>query len=612
MKPPRLPLVLLAACAARAPADTTTLPEPVCPGPSAGVTFVERTDAWGLRGVAGIRLTLTDLDGDGYPDLHTSRASDTPDDFGPDGARVTWLLHNDGGRGFSDVTEASGLRAARRGDGPRPGQVVAWADVDNDGDLDAYTGLNHDGSGEHTSEILLNDGDGTFTLAPTSPLRRPDEDHPAAATFVDVDRDGTVDLWLPQAGGRQDELFRGAGDGTFRRHTPDAGLLTGEWGNLVFLNTARAHSNAWSGAACDVNDDGRPDLLAASYGRAPNHLWTQQADGTFTNDSLRSGYAFDNRTDWTDNESARCWCLLHPDDDDCEGVSTDLRIGCEEDADAFRWRHTSDREPYRLGGNSGTTVCADVDNDGDRDLLTTEIVHWDVGSSSDPSELLFNDGTGAFTRPGNDATGLIRPHDRTDWNDGDITAAAFDADNDGWLDLWLGSTDYPGTRGTFFRQTAPGQFERLDPADNLDVLQAQGVVVGDLDRDGDLDLIIGHSPNRCPDLCDPTGNVRAFENLAGGTFLQLDLVGTGGSNAAAIGARVRVTARGVTQTRDVDGGHGHYGSQHDRIVHVGLGDACEAEVEVRWPDAAGTVTRATLPAGHRFRWVQGEAPVVVP
>ena len=55
----------------------------------------------------------------------------------------------------------------------------------------------------------------------------------------------------------------------------------------------------------------------------------------------------------------------------------------------YRWNHDYGRELFSLGGNSGATVCADVNNDGDMDLMTQEIVHWDVGANSDPSELLF-------------------------------------------------------------------------------------------------------------------------------------------------------------------------------------------------------------------------------
>ena len=597
--------------------------EPVCPGPGSWgpgqPIFVDRTEAWGLTGVEGVRITSADVDGDGWPDLHVARGgADTPDSFAPDGARTTWLLRNTGGR-FEDVTAASGLRATRAGADPqvgRPGQVVAFGDVDNDGDLDAWVGLGDPTETiAETSELMLNRGDGTFELGPDSPLRQYTPDAPAGATYVDVDRDGALDLWVAQAnvGGdpQQSHLWRGDGDGRFHRITGDRGLTTEPWSNIALMNVALAHPNAWSGAACDVNDDGLPDLLASSYGRAPNHLWVQQADGTFVSRSVASGYAYDRGQDWTDNESARCWCKLHRDDDDCEGVPEPAAIRCEADADAFRWYHPLDRFLYRLGGNSGTTVCADVDNDGDRDLLTTEIVHWDVGSSSDRSELLLNDGEGTFDRPGNEATGLTRVHTTADYNEGDITAAVLDVDNDGWPDVYIGSTDYPGAIGLLWRQVSPGRFEAVPVDQGVDHRRSHGITVADFDRDGDLDMVVGHSLGRCDADCYPTGNVRFFENQTGGNFVRLELVG-GPANRSAIGARVRVTADGVTQTHEVGGGHGHYGMQHELVQHFGLGAACEAEVEVRWPDAVLSTQRFSVVAGRQFRVEQGDQPVLVP
>ena len=61
----------------------------------------------------------------------------------------------------------------------------------------------------------------------------------------------------------------------------------------------------------------------------------------------------------------------------------------------------------------------------------------------------------------------------------------------------------------------------------------------------------------------------------------------------------------MTQTQEVGGGYGHYGAQDDLVLHFGLGDACEAEVEVRWPDGTLTVEQFTLPGGHRFAITQG-------
>jgi hypothetical protein len=80
------------------------------------------------------------------------------------------------------------------------------------------------------------------------------------------------------------------------------------------------------------------------------------------------------------------------------------------------------------------------------------------------------------------------------------------------------------------------------------------------------------------------------------------------ANRSAIGARVEVTAGGITQTHDVEGGHGHYGAQDDLVQHFGLGTACEADVTIRWPDASLSTQTFHLVAGHRYRVVQGMDP----
>lgn len=618
-------LLLAAGCSSSegAGVEAEALPNRcAAPVPLQGPAFRESTAGRGLDGVEGLRLSAVDLDGDGLAELIARRVGTVVDDFSPGGTRAVWVLHNEGGR-FVDVTESSGLLASRTGSGTRPAEVMAFADVDGDGDLDAYTGFTDpDKLALHadSAEIALNDGTGHFSLGPAeSDLRRAGQAVAiSGASFTDFDRDGRIDLWVGNgslsSGPTQDHLYRGNGDGSFVDVTRELGLQTRSWRSLEDLDQALAHSNAWSTAACDLNDDGWPELLAASYGRAPNHLWQGTGSG-YLNRSIASGYAFDERTDWTTNESARCWCKLHPDAEDCAGVPEPELIRCETDEDAFRWNHDTDRHPFRLGGNSGTTVCADIDNDGAIDLLTTEIVHWDVGASSDPSELLLNSGEAdvRFTRPGNEVSGLTKEHDRTDWNDGDMTAAVFDYDNDGWPDVWIGTSDYPGARGHLYRQIEKGRFVEVAPADGIDSKAAHGVAVADFDGDGDLDIVVGHSRARCEDQCYETSNVRYFENLAGaaGNWVHLQLEGGEGSNRAAIGARVEVTAGGVTRTQEISGGHGHYGIQHDLVAHFGLGESCAAEVRVIWPDAARTEQLFTVQAGYRYRVVQGQMPSAV-
>jgi hypothetical protein len=414
----------------------------------------------------------------------------------------------------------------------------------------------------------------------------------------------------------QDLLWRGDGTGRFVDATAELGLTTEGWRDVETISAGLAHTRAWSAAACDLNDDGWPELLAASYGRSPNHLWQARpsADGVrFENRSVASGYAYDDDMTWQDNQFARCYCAANRTAEGCADVPAPL-ITCT----TPNWDHTNDRMPFRLGGNSGATICGDLDRDGDLDLFTTEIRHWWAGSGADGSEVLVNDGgvDPIFARPGDDALGLAIDHADGAWDEGHMTAAIFDFDNDARLDLYVGGSDYPGNRGLLYQQEDTLAFREVPPAEGIDHDRSHGVVVADFDRDGDLDVIVGHSRARCdatqPNDCYATSQVRFFENRAGdgGNFVALRLAGGGGANGAAIGARVRVTAGGETQTQEVEGGHGHYGTQNDLVLHFGLGAACEASVEVRWPDAEGTTQTFTLPAGHRFELARGGRPAV--
>lgn len=587
--------------------------------------FVEATSKWGLEAleVEGVRLSVADVDGDGWPDLSARRAGSQADDFGPGGSRGSWLLRNRAGAGFDDITESSGFVAPRQDESGkgRPVEVVVWADVNNDGAVDAFTGITPAPGSEHRSELMLNDGAGRFHLAPDGFLPPLGPASVGGATFLDVDRDGWIDLFVGHGAGpgglpEQDRLFWNDQGKTFLDITEGAGLATRAWSSASDLDQALGHSNAWGAAACDLDGDGFQEILVSSYGRAPNHLWVGREGASFENHSIASGYAFDHRMDWTDNESARCHCHLNPGDADCGGVPPPSLIRCEVQEDAFRWNHANDRRPFRLGGNSATTVCADLDGDGFLDLLTTEIVHWDVGSSSDPSEILLNEGSSppAFRRPGNEATGLTRERDSEIWDDGDMTAAVFDFDNDGRPDVYIGSSDYPGTRGRLYWQGEDGRFVPVPPVQGIDHQSSHGIAVADFDRDGDLDVVVGHSRTRCGDHCYEKGTVRFFENRIGekGNWIQIDLRGGEGSNRSAIGARVEVRAGERLQVQEVGGGHGHYGIQHDRVLHFGLGAAREALVTVRWPDRKSSIEKATLQSGYRFLWKQGAAPSHVP
>ncbi len=286
----------------------------------------------------------------------------------------------------------------------------------------------------------------------------------------------------------------------------------------------------------------------------------------------------------------------------------------------YRWQHEVGRQPFMTGGVSASTECADINNDGHLDLLTGEIVHPDVGPAADRAALLVNTGAPdvVFDRRAAESVGLGRPFLDQGRDEGVMNSTVLDFDNDGWVDVYWSSSAYPINEGLLYHQDAPLQFSQVEFEDAFRHYHSHGVQPVDLDRDGDLDLVVGALAAYCgPDWFDipcwdpPT--TRIYENLIGNrqNWIQLTLEGGPMTNRAAIGARVEVTAGGVTQTQEIDGGHGRYTTQRDMTLHFGLGAECEAEVVVRWPDRALTEQRFAVGAGYGYRVRQGDPPETI-
>ena len=105
--------IFLGACGDQVPMETGEPAPPCTPAPTwseGQVAFLEQTSGWGLSGVVGVRLVAVDFDGDGWTDLVVHRGGDSVD-F--EGTRRSWLLRNDQGQAFVDVTQSSGFRAMR-------------------------------------------------------------------------------------------------------------------------------------------------------------------------------------------------------------------------------------------------------------------------------------------------------------------------------------------------------------------------------------------------------------------------------------------------------------------------------------------------------------------
>jgi len=613
--------------------DTDTTPEPIClevtddPGV---LSFTDVTEELGL-GAAGLVMTgnnvaIADVDGDRWPDIVVTKGSSAQED--PEApAGLYRLFRSVAGTGFEDWTWSSDLFLASDGDQGREATFVLFADVDNDGDKDAFSAVyettDNDQDLEHRTVILLNDGAGRFELAPEQEFSSAVLDPLVSATFLDWDHDGLLDVF---AGHHymnygyldttvQDSLFAGDGQGGFTDVTDEVGLTTFAY-SATTAAAGTNHKPTWGTAACDVDGDGWTDLMATSYGRQFNPFY-RNVDGLFEDLTLTSGFGSDDNEDYSDNQFFRCYCQANPTASDCDGVPAPS-IGC----DGITWGVGTDDQPFRLGGNSSNTVCGDVDNDGDLDLLAVELRHWHIGESSDKTELLINDGfpQAPLSRPGNDVTGLTRNHIQS-WNEGDLGGLMADLDNDGRLDVLVASSDYPGTYSLLWQQRADGTFAEVGGEAGARVHRAHGLGLVDFDRDGDYDLVVGTSLARWYATDTPPAPDDAYAYLlrndtgqaANKVMLRLVGAGAGGANRDALGARVTVTAGGRTYVREVEGGRGLTGYQQDDLLIIGIGAACEVEdVTVRWPNAAmEEVSYAGIMPNHVAVIEEGQDPVMM-
>jgi enediyne biosynthesis protein E4 len=430
---------------------------------------------------------------------------------------------------FTDVTETSGIDARGYGMG------VATGDFNNDGCIDLYvTKLG-------SNQLFRNNCDGTFTDV-TKPSHTESPGWSVSAAFVDFDRDGWLDLFVGHyvnyrveanvrcfglAGGpdycpphvyaaQPSRLYRNNHDGTFSDVTVRSGL-SAEFGPTLGIATA------------DFNGDGWIDIYVANDGQ-PNQLWINQRDGTFKNTALLAGAA----------------------------------LGAQGEAKSS------------MGVDAG-----DFDNDGDEDLFITELTGQGV-------DLYVNNGSGVFEEQSARA-GLRQPTlPFTGFG-----AAWIDVDNDGWLDIVTvngavtQNVDAVARHEPFslqqrkqlFHNLRNGRFEEVTERAGPAFARAEvsrGAAFGDIDNDGDIDVVVGNASGPLRLLINDVGQRRHWVGLR--------LVGADGLRDM-IGARVAVLcADGATLWRRARS-DGSYASANDPRVLVGLGDSNQpVRVRITWPD----------------------------
>jgi hypothetical protein len=545
----------LAACEDTSPTQSESVDAPQLFAESAVATglefdhFIGATGQYYLPEIMGSGVALFDFDLDGDLDVYFLQGamldeSKPPEEstFPPKSGVVNRLFENrmvpDGRLQFVDATAASGLGHKGYGMG------VAVGDYDGDGYPDLYV------TNWGPNVLYRNNGDGTFRE-----VDGPQDDRwSTSAAFLDYDGDGDLDLFFTNyvnftvrgnlecfdpVGLRDycaprayqpvpDRLFRNDG-GKFTDVTNAAGLGS-KFGNGLGVTVA------------DFNTDGRVDVYVANDGME-NQLWINRADGTFEERGMLSGTA----------------------------VNVDGRV------------------------EAGMGVsAADFDNDGDEDLFMTHLTR-------EKNTLYLNDGKGAFrdatSQFGLAASSVPFTGFGLQWKDFDF---------DGRLDLFITNgavtvvesqrgSPYPFLQDDLFYRGTEAGYEVVAGSlvwGEQAPLIGRGMAAGDLDNDGDIDVVISNN----------NGPARLYLNQIGNPAF-VKVVPAGNS----LGARVGVSfSDGTTAWRRVHADGSYLSSSEAAAVFGLMGGKTATSMEIIWPN--GDREQFAAPAaGTVFRPIKGSA-----
>ncbi len=495
---------------------------------------------------------LSDVDDDGLIDIFLPNGSRLRP-FPPGEAPRAALYRNRGGLAFEDVTSQAGVASPGYW-----GQGCAFGDYDDDGRVDLLvTGFGH--------YILYHNEGGLRFRDATTGSGLTGRDMSTAAAFGDYDGDGRIDLYvshyvdydpkgppLPNPGSAPNCFYRGfpvicgpgglkhslghlyhnEGGGKFRDVTKTSGMITVPSGYGLGV--------VWS----DLDLDGDLDLYVANDSTR-NFLYRNDGGGRFTEIGTIAGVAY--------NEEGRAQASM--------GVD-----------------------------------AADYDNDGRPDLFVTNFSH-------DYSTLYHNEG-GMFFLDVALSSGIGTATLPTlGWGTG-----FFDYDNDGWRDLFIANGHvFPmidkfvaGTtwkqRNQLFHNEADGRFREVTGEAGpgfQEMHSARGAAFGDLDNDGDIDIVVNN--------IDETPSLLRNDSPSSNHWIGFRLIGAR-RNRGAIGARVTITAGGRRQMSETHAGSSHLCSNDPRL-RFGLGSAGQVDrVEIRWPRGRVT-TLGALPA-DRYHTIQ--------
>lgn len=453
---------------------------------------------------------------------------------------------------------------------------IALVDADGDGDLDVMATRGYDTTQKKVplkydrSMLYLNDGRGLFSHALESPLSN--ADNPASgSTWGDVDNDGDLDVLVGVQHARPDVFFRNIGAGRFEKQ---------ELGEATASKVSN-FSNSWA----DVDGDGDLDLYAGGPTLEPG-----VAVPVFRND----GGVFVEVKDLVisngkSNPGAALWADVDNDgDQDLLVTNSDIQRKSNMAPADFEapqlygneggWRFTRTMvqgfDAIGFGGN--TAALGDIDNDGDLDLY--------LGGYARGDFLFRNDGAGRFTH---DAAFVAPEH--KELAAGGVFA---DFDLDGDLDLLF---ENYGTGISLRRNDGTGRFAPVDdPSLAARIASYSGTATGDLDNDGDIDVVIGNWGDTSEG---EFATVLTNKSTRCGRPVRIELRNRHGA-ADPIGARVTLVTDKRRQLREAMGQTGFRAQSGSTFVYgVPAGERIAA-AEIRWPD--GSTQRATNVAFGRL------------
>jgi hypothetical protein len=521
----------------------------------AGLTTVPHSSSvrrYMVETMGGGGIALFDCDNDGRLDIAVVNDS-TIDRYLQGGDLMVTLYRQDGNSGqihFADVTQSAGLTKRGWGAG------IAVGDFDNDGLPDLYvTGYGHN--------VLYRNLGGCRFADVTEKAGVQVDGFNVGAAWADFDRDGRLDLFVsryvhtdihhlpapdPAATGYDSIILQlpdkmpGETDFLFRNRGDGTFEDVSQKAGVDDPQKFHGMGVVWG----DYDNDGWPDLLVTNDAN-PNYLYHNKHDGTFEEVAMISG------------------------------------VGVGSHGQVF--------------GNMAADF-GDFDRDGKLDIFVTRYAHQSAG-------LLLNGGD-EFTDVVSKAKLARSTYDLIKWGTG-----FGDFDNDGWPDILIANGNFSSLFDKLpneakyreplqlFRNLGDKTFEEVANAAGLNDGQLQsrrGTAFGDINNDGNLDFVVFNAAGP------PSLFINETRNSSHRVLFRL--VGTK-SNRAAIGARVTVHTKAMTQIDEVRAG-GSYLSTNDTRLHFGLGgDAVMPLVTVQWPSGL-TQEFKDVPADAIYEIVEGK------